>query len=280
MSRKNWTNEKVFYRLVNNRSESTYMDNIGELRSRPTKVTFEQCIQFLKSNDPKKRIIAIDIMAQLGKSPRPFLTETIPLFLELLASENKEMVIWSTLHALGHNNDDLNEIDIPRLTKFKEYKNTNIRLGLVHSLLGIEYKLAIDSLIYLSSDSQPSVRDWATFGLGTLIEVNNKKIREALWQRVKDPSGDIKFEALLGLAKRKDKRIYDTIHRELKDGEHGTLLFEAIEELNDKIFLPQLIENLKLSKMDNEINKSWIEALENCIMELQKEENKPAKKEN
>lgn len=33
MGRKNWTDEKLFFRLVNNKSDKTYWDNIRELRS-------------------------------------------------------------------------------------------------------------------------------------------------------------------------------------------------------------------------------------------------------
>lgn len=72
MSRKEWTDDKLFFRLLNNKSDKTYWDNISELRSRPNNSVFEKCQDLVNSDNPKKRMIGVDILAQLGISPRPF----------------------------------------------------------------------------------------------------------------------------------------------------------------------------------------------------------------
>lgn len=268
MSRENWTNEKVFFRLVNNKSDRTYWANIKELSSRPNKEVFDQCVEFIKSEEAKKRVIAINVMAQLGVRPRPFYRETIQILFELLVNENNEKVIWSSLYALGHNNEEFKETEISPLTKFRDHKSPEIRHALVSALLRVNNKIAIDTLIHLSNDSDSATRDWATFGLGTQIERNIKKIREALWLRVNDSCQDAKLEAIVGLAKRRDTRVTEIIIRELTEGEYGTLLFEAIEELNDKSFLPYLEKNLVDEKKDDGINSGWLDALEGCIEKL------------
>ena len=112
------------------------------------------------------------------------------------------------------------------------------------------------------------IRNWATFGLGTQIERNNKNIRETLWNRVNDKHQETKLEAIVGLAKRKDNRVNEIIKREIIDGEYGTLLFEAILEIKDKEFLPLLKQNLKNIKDDKNINPEWEKDLKNCINEL------------
>jgi hypothetical protein len=112
------------------------------------------------------------------------------------------------------------------------------------------------------------IRDWATFGLGSQLERNNKKIREALWRRVNDKHNDTKFEAIVGLAKRKDIRVKEIIKRELMTGFYGTLLFEAIIDDGNKEFLPILIGHFKEVQEDKEINPKWIKCLKNCIAEL------------
>ena len=108
------------------------------------------------------------------------------------------------------------------------------------------------------------------FGIGTLIEKNNKDIRDALWNRINDKHQETRHEAIVGLSKRKDKRIYDIIKRELLDGEYGTLLFEAIIEAGDKQFLPLLRQNLNEIKKGETINPEWKNDLKNCINELTK----------
>ena len=90
-----------------------------------------------------------------------------------------------------------------------------------------------------------------------------------MWKRVNDKNQETKLEAIVGLAKRKDNRVKEIIDRELKNGEYGTLLFEAIEELNDKSFIPLLQQNLKKSKTDKGIKPEWIKDLKAFIRKLE-----------
>ncbi|MFC4263853.1 hypothetical protein ACFOWM_13230 [Ferruginibacter yonginensis] len=270
MSRKNWTDEKLFFRLVNNKSDKTYWDNIRTLRSRANANNFNTCVKQIKSSKPKERIIGIDILAQLGLTPRPFFKESRKLFFDILKKEKDPKVLLSVLYAIGHNNEKLKSDEIALLVSFKDNANEGVRDGLVSALLSVDNKLAIDTLIHLTNDKASHIRDWATFGIGTQIERDNKIIREALWSRVDDKHQDTKLEAIVGLAKRKDLRIKEVIKRELLDGEFGKLIFESIEELNDKDFLPLLKDNLKKAKKDKGIKPDWIKDLIDCITQLEK----------
>jgi len=269
MSRKDWTDEKLFFRLVNNKSDKTYWDNIRELRSRANSNVFNVCVKLIKSSRPKERIIGIDILAQLGLTPRPFFKESRKIFFEILKKEKNLKVLLSVLYAIGHNNEKLKSDEVALLVSFKNNTDEGVREGLVFALLSVDNKLAIDTLIHLSTDKVSHIRDWATFGIGSQIERNNKFIREALWLRVDDLNQETKLEAIVGLAKRKDNRVKEIIERELINGEYGTLLFEAIEELNDKAFIPLLQQNLKKSKVDKGIKEEWINDLKVCIDKLQ-----------
>lgn len=269
MSRKNWTDEKLFFRLVNNKSDKTYWDNIRELRSRANSNIFNACVKLIKSSKPKERIIGIDILAQLGLTPRPFFKESRKLFFDLLKKEKDLKALLSVLYAIGHNNEKLKPDEIKLLIPYKDNTDEGVREGLVSALLSVDNKLAIDTLIHLTTDKISHIRDWATFGIGTQIERDNKFIRETLWLRVDDKNQDTKMEAIVGLAKRKDKRIKEIIKRELLNGGYGTLLFEAIEELNDNDFLPLLKTNLKIAKKDTGINPEWIKDLKECIHKLE-----------
>ncbi|MEN2401728.1 hypothetical protein GKZ90_0018210 [Flavobacterium sp. MC2016-06] len=270
MSRENWTDEKLLFKLINNKSDKSRWDNISVLRKRPSEELFTKCVELTKSEDPKIRSIGIEILAQLGLSPRPFSKQTLKLYFDLLNIENSPQVLMSLLYSIGHNNDKLTKVQIEKLCSFIYNDNKLVKEGLVFSLLGIDNLKAIETLIKLSTDKISNIRNWATFGIGTQIEVDNENIREALWNRVNDKYQETKLEAIVGLAKRKDNRVIEIIKREILDGEYGTLLFEAIIETEDKIFLPLLQQNLKLIKDDISINSEWIKDLEKCISELSK----------
>lgn len=89
-----------------------------------------------------------------------------------------------------------------------------------------------------------------------------------MWKRVNDKHQETKLEAIVGLAKRKDKWVNDIIRREIIGGEFGTLLFEAIIETQDREFLPLFKQNLKTIKGDKTINPEWEKDLKSCIDEL------------
>lgn len=215
MGRTNWTNEKLLFRLLNNKSDRSRWDSIGVLRKRPGEELFETCKELVKSSDAKHRMVGIDILAQLGLTPRPFSQPTLEIFFNLLDIETDLNVLASLLFAIGHNNDDLDEAQIKKICSFAVNGDSQVKEGLVFALLGIDDRTAIDTLILLSTDKKRAIRDWATFGLGNMLNRNNKKIREALWNRVTDKDFDTKYEAIAGLAKRKDRRVKTVIEREL-----------------------------------------------------------------
>lgn len=268
-SRKKWSNDKLFERLQKNKSNKGYWDNIWELRKRSTMSVFEKCWELVHSNIPKDRIIGFDVLAQLGVSSRPFCKESVKLFFEILEYEKDYKVISSILFAIGHNNENLNQKQINQLILYKTNKDSFIRYALVSSLLGLENYQAIQTLIELSSDKVPSIRDWATFGIGSMIETDHEEIRKALWKRTNDKNQNIKLEAIVGLAHRKDENVKNIIERELINGEYGTLLFESIEELNCIEFLPLLKNNLISGQNDSSINPEWLKDLELLIYNLE-----------
>lgn len=270
MSRINWTDDKLLSRLINNKTDKARWANIGALKKRPSQELFAKCVELTKSNKPQIRKIGIDILAQLGLPPRPFLQDTLKIYFELLNTETDPNVLMSILYSIGHNNENLNSKQINKICSFLSNDNNWVKEGLVSSLLGIDKLTAIETLIKLSSNKLSHIRNWATFGLGSQIERDNKEIREALWKRVNDKHQETKLEAIVGLAKRKDKRVNDIIRREIIGGEYGTLLFEAIIETQDKEFLPLLKQNLRIIKDDKTINTEWEKDLMNCIDELTK----------
>jgi len=101
MTKKNWTTEKLFTRLLNNKSKKSYWEYISILRSRPDEEVFRQCVTLTTSDIPKNRITGIDVLAQLGVPPRPFYNETMDIYFKLLESEKEPAVIMSILCGIG-----------------------------------------------------------------------------------------------------------------------------------------------------------------------------------
>jgi len=258
MSLTNYSNEKLFDRILNNKSNKNYWKYISELRKRKTKDIFEKSIELTKSEISKEKKIAINILAQFGY-PRLHQKEILKTYFNLLKTEKDKNVISSILYAIGHNNDNLTEKQIDIVCSFKNHKSVNVRHGLVSAILTIDKTKPIITLIQLTKDKDSDIRDWATFGIGTQIETDNPIIRETLWKRINDSDENTRFEAIIGLAKRKDEKIKDVLKNELlKIDEFGSLILEAIEEFNDKEFIILIEEQIKRNKVLKKVNEDWL----------------------
>jgi HEAT repeat protein len=186
----------------------------------------------------------------------------------MLKKEENPKLIYSILVAIGHNNERLTKSHITKIEKFKDSRNSDIRFGLVMALSRCKHKYADDILIFLTHDKHADVRDWATFSIGSLSESNDPKLIAALWERINDKDIDTRYEAFTGLAMRKQVTIKKNIKEELETNQFGSLLFEAIAELKDIDFLPQLETLLVDCKNDETVDSGWLANLEYCIVRL------------
>ncbi len=98
----------------------------------------------------------------------------------------------------------------------------------------------VEALSRFTEDGDPGVRDWATFGLGVLLDVDSPAVRSVLRARVDDPEGDTAGEAIVALARRRDREVASVIAGLLEDPMVGNLIVEAAAELADPAFLPAL----------------------------------------
>ncbi|GHU19415.1 hypothetical protein FACS189475_06600 [Betaproteobacteria bacterium] len=279
MKQNDWTTDKLFSRLINNRSEKDRWEKVRILQKRPCDEVYSRCLELANSENVKEKIIGIDVLAQLGAAVgvkrKPYEKQALHLYFKLLGKEENTKVIWSILYAIGHNAyHGLTLAQIKQLSRYKTNKNSIVRHALVMALSCVNKASAIDVLIGLSSDKSDYVRDWATFSLGQQIETDSEEIREALWKRVNDKHRDTRCEGIYGLAKRKDARAIELIRRELLadegNGEYSVLIFDAIDEFRDREFLPLLKRNLEVARKDERTNPWWLEQLERCVDSVSK----------
>lgn len=96
------------------------------------------------------------------------------------------------------------------------------------------------TLISLSADPDPQVRDWATFGLGTQTDADSEAVRQALWARTNDAYLAARDEAVVSLARRRDDAVRPLVAELLAQPSVGILIFEAAAHLKDSSLLPLL----------------------------------------
>jgi HEAT repeat protein len=197
-----------------------------------------------------------------GWSDQTFREESIAILTGLL-DDLDLYVVYCAAVGLGHRSA---RSAVPQLLKYADHPDPLVRFGIVLGLSGHEDDLAIDALIRLAIDEDRDVRNWAVFGLGSPIDTDTPKIREALRTALSDPDPEIRGEALVGLAKRGDPAIVPELLNEWRDDDVSLLSIEAAEESRDsRLFrrLKQFTEILSLED-DPHFSRSLAAAIEAC----------------
>jgi HEAT repeat protein len=244
--------------------EDSYWDLVAILRARGGDEEFIAASKLCKSQNQKERSLGVDILAQLGIPEMTFPQQCGDILLKLLSSEENSNVLASIGFAFGHLKDSRSVIP---LFKLKNHPDAGVRHGVAFGLICSEDELAIQALIDLSSDEDEDVRNWATFGLGSQIETDTPAIRDALFTRVISETGkddsiaEIRGEALLGLAIRKDERVINPLIVELESGRVGILPVEAAKVIGDTKLYPALINLQEWWDMNNNLLQ---EAISSC----------------
>ena len=201
---------------------------------------FEAASTLTRSSSEKERGRGVDILALLG-SPRPsaeLRANCATVVLSMLATEKSPTVLHSIGVALGHLRDAR---ATDALLPLKAHPDAAVRHGVVLGLSPHPAPRAVAALIDLSGDEDGDVRSWATFGLAQL-KADTVPLREALFVRLSDLNPEIRGEAFIGLAARKDPRVLEALRQELQGHTVIGLVVEAAEILGDASLLPLLLQ--------------------------------------
>ena len=195
---------------------------VVQLQRRGDDATLQAAARLLESDDADRRVLAADILGQLGAADahagiaeRPVRGPALELLIARLAAEDDPDVVEAVASAVGHFPDARCAAILANL---RGHPAESVRLAVVMGLHGREDQLAVDVLIELSRDAAASVRDWATFGLGTMISRDDQRVREALAARLTDTDDTTRAEAIRGLAVRHDERAIPQLLTELDRG--------------------------------------------------------------
>jgi HEAT repeat protein len=187
------------------------------------------------------RTLGADILGRLAGVEPTRRADIEAALLAALAVENAPTSTASIVAALGHVGDPGN---LSLIFPFSMHPNAEVRLAVAFAVATVSPSpLAPEArrtLIRLSEDSDSEVRDWATFGLGTLSDVDGPDVRAALLARAEDLNHEARAEALFGLAVRRDPRAVPHLIRALQSQHVGGLEVDAAAAAGDPRLLPAL----------------------------------------
>lgn len=244
------------------RDEDMAWEYVAALQFRGDGEVLKAALRLCESQLPTERELGVTLLGQLGIPERTFPGKSFLTIARMVETETDPDVLQAIGMAFGHLGDPR---CIGLLVPLKNHPCNLVRWGVAHGIAGHSDPLAIQTLIDLSGDEDEEIRDWATFGLGSLIDTDTEEIREALWARVTDSFEDARAEALTGLARRKDQLVRDLLLRELAAENVDIMFVDAAEEFGDMLFLPALMELKKRWPAERRDEEDWLDqAIQSC----------------
>ncbi|MGW2399607.1 HEAT repeat domain-containing protein [Kitasatospora sp. NPDC001664] len=235
-----------------------YWQVVSDFHRRADRSAFEAACTLARAQDMRERVVGLDVLGQLGYSVgRPFREETLPIVVEACV-DSRPGVVQSAVVALNHLADPRG---FAAVLGQAEHDDEDVRQAVAFALPSVAgaptSPEAIAALIRLSGDRSDFVRDWATFGLALESAGDNEQIRHALLERVGDPDPDTAGEALLGLARRGDRRILTALIAALDGDDPDHIAIEAACELAAPELLP-VLRRLKQQEPPDDDEEPWM----------------------
>lgn len=223
--------DELFAVVVREADDDARWVAIRELHALGTREVFERAAQLCRSAETSGRIAGADILGQLNAYADEA-TRTLTSMLD----DPEPSVVECVVHALGQQQDART---IEALSRAAVHDASNVRWAVATALEDlIADERAERVMLSLMRDGDTSVRDRATFAVGSLSDHDTPRIRAALVERLRDDDRCVANEAALGLARRRDARAIPYIAGavESSDGE--------IEEAVDEITAPDMLTEL------------------------------------
>ena len=225
--------DELFAVVVRESDDDSRWSAIQQLHALGTREVFERAVQLCRSEGAAERVAGADIIGQLNA----FSDEAMTTLLDMLV-DHDAAVVEAVVHALGQRQDART---IDALAGVALHEASNVRWAVataLEDLIGDERAERV--LLALMKDNDTSVRDRATFAVGSLSDHDTPRIRAALAERLRDEDKCVAHEAALGLARRRDARAipYIAVAVESADGE----IEEAADEITSPDMLPELLK--------------------------------------
>jgi hypothetical protein len=221
--------------------EDTRWELIGGILDECPDDVLKASSALLRGEHGRQRTLGADLLGRLVGSDPDAGPAAERALLAALQHEHESNAIASMVAALGHIGD---AGALAQIIPFARHSYAGVRLAVAFAVatisprpLSVEVKLG---LIRLSRDEDPEVRDWATFGLGTLSGEESPEVTAALLARASDAYHEARAEALFGLAVRRDPRAVPHLICALSSAHVQGLEVDAAAEAADPRLLPAL----------------------------------------
>jgi len=223
--------DELFAVVVREQDDDARWTAIRQLHALGTREVFERAVGLCRATAAEERIAGADILGQLNAWSDDAMNTLVAML-----SDPEAQVIEAAIHALSQQQDART---IDALVEVSEHGSSNVRWAVATALEDlIADERAERVLLRLMRDGDTSVRDRATFAVGSLSDHDTPRIRAALVERLGDDDRSVAHEAALGLARRRDARaiLYIALAVQSADGE--------IEEAADEISSPDMLTEL------------------------------------
>ena len=226
--------DELFGVVVQEQDDDARWTAIRELHALGTREVFERGVQLCGSTHPLDRIAGADILGQLNA----YADEALQI-LNAMLGDGDAAVLESVVHALGQQQDGRT---IDSLARLAVHDASNVRWAVataLEDLIGDERAERV--LLTLMRDGDTSVRDRATFAVGSLSDHDSPRIRAALAERLRDADSCVANEAALGLARRRDARAIPYIATAVERSPDADIE-EAVDEITSPDMLTELLK--------------------------------------
>jgi HEAT repeat protein len=201
-------------------------------------------LELIAAGDADTRAMGCDLLGNAGDQNEAVRTTTATALIALAEREGEGPVLWSLARAIERTYD---ERAVPVLVRLAGHADAEVRQVVASSFAGLltgrPDGADVRTLIALTRDEDPEVRNWATFTLGFQSEADSPAIRAALWERTSDSHADAREEGIHGLARRHDPRAVPLLVELLESPEGAHVLtFSAAEVMGAPELLPSLRE--------------------------------------
>lgn len=146
-----------------------------------------------------------------------------------MSQETDAEALAAAITALGHLD---NPAAVGLVSAHQSHPDANVRYAVAFTLGSFPNDSgSVVILLKLMEDRDADVRDWATFALGVLGSASSAEILDALCRRMDDSNNDVREEAMIGLAKRQDRRVVPALITALENTSISERVIEAAAEM-------------------------------------------------
>jgi hypothetical protein len=240
------------------------LDALSELRREPdAEAVFLACEALALGISPGDRELACDLLGALSSRGLDYAhADRAVEVLHALLEATELNVKRAAVAGLGGWKATESE---SKLLRIAEHESVMVRVAAAQALSEFDSPATTETLIRLSSDECASVRRWAVFGLAWTLSRNGSAVRDTLMAAVRDDDDEVKGEAFIGLAFRRDDRVVSLLREYFESSDVvSSLAIQAAKEIGARELEAPLIALSQWWDVDVKLLEDAINASRRC----------------